>query len=238
MAFKTSGMTVQQILNMDPDDLSRLDTREMSRALRTVSLAANKRIARLKEQAKYSSKDKGYIAKKSAKHNIALDALNAVTKDGKIKGNVFGVKKAGDRNAMLKQFAAARRFMGAKTSTIKGAKEVRQAREKRLLGETTEQAMRRVRTKAEKESIKAEIKRVMSETYKGFRKYLESTGRSNDHYENFEGSKTIIQLIRSKVVEGNDHEEGLRAAMDLDTTQYEAKKIAAPVHDPFDLPGD
>lgn len=237
-SFKTSGMTVKEILNMNPDDISRLNTREMSRALRTVSLAANKRITRLKNQAKFSSKAGGYVTKKSAKHNIALDALNAVTKDGKIKGNVFGVGKATDRNDMLKQFSEIRRFMNAKTSTIAGAKEVRQNREKRLLGKTSEQLIRKGKTKAEREAIKAEIKQTLSETYKGFRKYLEAKGRSNTHYENFEGSMNIINIIKTKVESTGDHEQGLQAALDFDKGVYEEEKFIQEWDDPFSLLGE
>ena len=50
--FYTEGMTVSQILSMDPREMAKLNTREISRALRTVSLAANKRISRLEKYAK------------------------------------------------------------------------------------------------------------------------------------------------------------------------------------------
>ena len=45
--FKTEGMTVNEILNLDYETLHSFDKRDISRALRTVSLAANKRIDRL-----------------------------------------------------------------------------------------------------------------------------------------------------------------------------------------------
>ena len=120
--FKVEGLTVKQILELQPDELSSFDEREMSRALRTVSLAANKRVRRLKENAKYSRSEGKYVTKKSAKQNIALDALNAVTKDGSIKGDPFGVSKAKGRNDMYHQLSQIRQFMNAKTSTVKGAK--------------------------------------------------------------------------------------------------------------------
>lgn len=232
--FKVEGLTVKQILELQPDELSTFNEREMSRALRTVSLAANKRVRRLKEQAKFSRAEGRYIQKKSAKQNVALDALNAVTKDGSVKGDPFGVSKAKGRNDMYKQLAEIRQFMNAKTSTIKGAKAVRQAREKRLLGKTTEQ-LTKGKSKAEKAAITADIANTMSETYKGFRKYLEATGRSNTHYENFEGSETILNIIKTMVIQTGNHEDGLQAALDHDTAIYEAEKMAEVSTDPFDI---
>lgn len=235
--FVVEGMTVKQILSMDPITLSSLNTREMSRALRTVSLAANKRVERLRSQAKYSKEAHGYIAKKSARHNIALDALNAVTKDGMIKGNVFGVGKANTRNKMLEQLADIRQFMDAKTSTIAGAKQVRQNRERKLWGNTTEEAVKRGKTKKEKAAIAAERQRVSVDTYKAWRYYLAATGRSNDHYENFEGSLTILNLIRAKIMAGGDADDGLSAALEKDTESYEYQEMFEDDDDPFNLLG-
>ena len=42
--FFVEGLTVEQILSMDPAQMAKLDKRDISRALRTVALAANKRI--------------------------------------------------------------------------------------------------------------------------------------------------------------------------------------------------
>lgn len=235
--FKVEGLTVKQILELQPDELSSFDEREMSRALRTVSLAANKRVRRLKENAKYSRSEGKYVTKKSAKQNIALDALNAVTKDGTIKGDPFGVSKAKGRNDMYHQLSQIRQFMNAKTSTVKGAKAVRQAREKRLLGKTTEQLTRGM-TKAQQAQKKAEINNIMSETYRGFRKYLEANGIPNNPYENFEGSDTILTIIKTKVIETGDHEAGLQEALDRDTVVYEAEKEEEKPLDPFDLLGE
>ena len=135
--FFTDNMTVNEILNLDYQTLHSLNERDISRALRTVSLAANKRITRLTKQARMTKE--GYIPKKSAKYNIAVDALNAVTEDGKKKVK-FGVKQAANRNEMIKQINEIRKFMNMKTSTVTGAVKVRKEREKRLFGKTREQA--------------------------------------------------------------------------------------------------
>ena len=45
--FKTDKMTVDQIIHLGDKVLNKMDKRELSHALRTVSLAANKRLKRL-----------------------------------------------------------------------------------------------------------------------------------------------------------------------------------------------
>ena len=42
--FMVEGMTVQEIINLGDDVISKMNQRDLSRALRTVSLAANKRL--------------------------------------------------------------------------------------------------------------------------------------------------------------------------------------------------
>ena len=103
--FVTDGMTVSEILNMSPETLSRLNKREISRALRTVSLAANKRITRLKSHATKTSE--GYVSSgKKSGATIATDALNWVTNDGHSRTK-FGVKKSETRNQMIAQLQKA-----------------------------------------------------------------------------------------------------------------------------------
>lgn len=235
--FEVEGLTVKQILSMDPDKLSSLNTREMSRALRTVSLAANKRVNRLREQAKHGPTG-AFISKKSAAHNIALDALNAVTKDGKRTGNVFGVKQTGgDRNKMYKQLAEIRQFMGAKTSTIQGAKAVRQDRERRLLGYTSEEAMKKAKTKKAKAQVEAKIKQTLSDTYAAFRKYLEYKGLPNNNYVRFEGSMAVLELLKTGVQDDMDPETALRAAIERDEAEYQASQAPDARTNPFNLLG-
>ena len=186
--FYTDNMTVNEILNLTPDVISKMNTRDISRALRTVSLAANKRINRLLKQTK-KTKD-GYVLKKSAKHNIAVDALNALTSDGTKKPK-FGVKQAKTRNEMIEQLGEARRFMQMRTSTLKGAKEVRKEREKRLFGKTTEQAIRG-KTKKQQKEIKSTFAEKISEAYARYRKFLEAEGIPNSPYSKFAGSESIL----------------------------------------------
>ena len=215
-SFYTDNMTVNEILNLSNEQIAKLNERDVSRALRTVSLAANKRIQRLMQQAR-KTKD-GYVPKKSAKRNIAVDALNAVTNDGKTKVK-FGVKSAPTRNKMIEQIGEIRRFMNMQTSTVSGAVKVRKEREKRLFGKTAEQAGRG-KTKKEKKAIEKKFSQKVSEAYALFRKYLEYEGLPNSPYMKFAGSDTILNLIGKKIINGDSEEETLHAAINEAEAQY------------------
>lgn len=217
--FYVEGMTANDILNMTHDELSSLDERNVSRALRTLSLVANKRVNRLLKQAKKTKK--GYVAKKSAKHNIALDSLNAITQDGKLIPK-FGVKQAKSRNEMLKQITTIRNFMESATSTLSGATKVRQNREMRLFGETTEQAMKKEKTKKAKAKIKTFYADKMSNAYETFRKFLEYEGMPNNPYMRFAGSESILNLIGTQTLTDSlDSDDVLQKAIDYYKGAYE-----------------
>ena len=215
-SFYTDNMTVNEILNLTPDVISRMNERDVSRALRTVSLAANKRINRLLKQAR-KTKD-GYVPKKSAKYNIAVDALNAVTQDGKLKPK-FGVKQSKTRNEMIEQLGEVRRFMNMRSSTLKGAKDIRREREKRLFGKTSEQASRG-KSKKEKKIIEKTFRQKVSDAYALFRKFLEHEGMPNSPYMKFQGSDTILNLIGKKIINGDSEDDTLQAAVNEIEHQY------------------
>lgn len=219
-SFYVDNMTVNEILNLSNEVISKMNTRDISRALRTVSLAANKRVNRLLSQTK-KTKD-GYTLKKSAQYNIAVDAINAVTKDGKQKVK-FGVKYASTRNEMIEQLGDIRKFMSMKTSTIQGAKNVRREREQRLFGTTTEKASRG-KTKKEKKAITKKFSDKVSEAYATFRKFLEHEGMPNSPYMRFAGSESVLNLIGSKIINGEDEEDVLTAAINFMTRAYEEEQ--------------
>lgn len=190
----TDGLTVDQILNMPFQELNKFDEREMSRALRTVSLAANKRIAKLQ---KYASKnEEGRYQPSGNKKQIATDALNWVTQDGKLPGK-FGVKKSKDRNDMYKQLGQIRQFMNMKSSTVTGAVELRKQREKTIFGKTREQAVRN-KTKAEKESIYRTFDTNTKAMWKAYRRSLELDHR--DPHAIIDDSEKIQSYIGKAVV--------------------------------------
>lgn len=171
--FFTDDMTAEEIINLGDDILSKLDKRDLQRAVRTTALVANKRLKRLKAQAKHEGKkDSKYIEKVSGKHKIALDALNAITEQGKVSGT-FGVGKNKTRNELYAELARIRRFLNMKTSTLKGAKQVRQAREKRLFKETREEAKKRARKEYTKGYKKAAGKKPPKKNIKKIEKAVE-----------------------------------------------------------------
>ena len=214
--FYTDNMTAQEILNMSNVELSKLTQRDVSRALRTVSLAANKRINRLLKQSR-KTKD-GYVPKKSAKRNIATDALNAVTNDGQTKVK-FGVKQAKTRNEMIEQIGEIRRFMAMRSSTVSGAVKVRKEREQRLFGKTREQA-KRGKTKKEQKEIERKFAEKISYAYSLFRKFLEYEGLPNSPYMRFEGSESVLNMIGKAVINGENEYDIMSKAVSLMEDQY------------------
>lgn len=216
--FYVEGMTVSEILNISPDQLMKLNKRDISRALRTVSLAANKRVNRLKSKAT-KTKD-GYVPKTKGSQ-INTSALNWVTNDGH-KRTKFGVKKSSTRNEMLHQLKTIKQFMEMKTSTVKGATEVRKDIEKRLFGKTREQAARGVKTKKAKAEVYKRYETMSREVWSYYRKFLEIKGRDPHSY--MSGSETIIELIGQKVVSGASEEESIQAALDMFKSSYEEEQ--------------
>lgn len=134
-----NNYTIEQILSMGDNELNKTNQRQMSHMLRTVSLAANKRIVRLE--------------KNETKGGIAPDALNAVHDNG---GRFYVGNKT--RNEMLSELARAREFMNMKTSTVKGATNARKNRERMIYGKTREE-IEKERKKKKKKQEQEERKR-------------------------------------------------------------------------------
>lgn len=239
--FVVEGMTAEQILKMSPAEISKLDTRNLSRAVRTVALVANKRIKRLEKQAKKTKE--GYVEKKSAKKKIALDALNYITNDGKNKPG-FGVGTK-NLNQLREEFRKIKEFMKFKTSTIKGAEEVRKKREGRVMGQTREEYLRQ----AEKEYIKQykkenkgkrptkkQIKKVIegqklqeyedlsSKAWDLFRKMLQSQNLPNSPYSKFHGSDELIELAGQLVKTSDDEQQNLDSMNNAFDIYYEEQE--------------
>lgn len=212
--FYTDGMTVAEILALGDDVLSKMSQRDLSRALRTVSLAANKRLQRLQKQA--VKRKGGYVEKKGGK-GIYTGALNAATDSGK-KAAKFGVGSK-SRNQMYSEFARVRDFMSMKSSTVKGAVAVRKGMEKRAFGKTREE-FGKGKTKKEQGIINRMLEAKAKEVYSEFRRFLE------DHMVNpGEESGRILETIGKKIIgEGATGEDGYKAAEQTYTEMYEQKE--------------
>ena len=236
--FFVDGMTVEQILNLGDDILNKLDTRELSRAVRTTALAANKRLNRLKAQAKKQGGK--YIEKKSAKHSIAMDALNSVTNNGTTVGT-FGAGGK-NRNDLRAELARIKHFMDLKTSTLKGAEQVRKAREKRVFGKTREEAKKKAKKEYEKgykkatgkKPTKKKVKKVLdkieedyknkpSEVWDIYNKYQEREhlqDKSTSSYFKGYGYEDIIEEIGEMVMNDEPEENILQRAMEMEEEAY------------------
>ena len=216
--FYVDGLTVEQILNMDPAEMAKLNKREISRALRTVSLAANKRIDKLLQ---YATKTKhGYEQNPKAKKSIATDALNWVTSDGTTKPK-FGVRKAANRNQMIAQIGRVRQFMAMKTSTVTGAVNVRKAREKNMFGKTREQASRG-QSKREKQKTYKNFQQMYSFVWSAYHKYRELKGQ--DPHAHYEDSMQVLSLLGQAITSGMSDEEAVQMAVREMETQYEEQQ--------------
>ena len=215
--FYVEGMTVDQILSMNPREMAKLNTREISRALRTVALAANKRVARLRQ---YSKKTKTGYVPKGVKTQISTDALNWVTKNGKLKAP-FGVKSAGTRNKMLQQISTIKQFMSMKSSTVTGATALRKEREKKLYGKTREQAARG-QTKRQKAATYKRYQEMNARVWDLYYKFMELSGL--DPHAVWSGSDEILSVIGHGVAEGRSDENIITEALNRVKEAYEAEQ--------------
>lgn len=238
--FYTDGMTVEQILSLGPDVLSKLSERDMSRALRTVSLAANKRIDRLLDNA--ILRHGQYIEKKSARHAISTDALNKIYDESghSSKAMRFSV---GDktRDQMYHELMRAKDFMKLKTSTITGAVGVRKTREARLFGTTREDVKREAakeykrayKKQTGKKPTKQQVEKVQKSAFLSFQQ------QSSDIWSRFRriweipnirasyGSDEVIDYVAHRTVDGASEEKIISELVGRAMESYEAEQDAA-----------
>lgn len=191
--FFTDGMSVEEILNLGDEVLNKMTRRDLSRALRTVSLAANKRVTRLQN---YAYKRHGQYIEKQNSPGIDLSALNNL-------GKRFGVGDK-DRNEIYKEFARVRNFMKKPSSTIKGAKEIRKKREIALFGKTREQLTKGMNKKEKRAYIK-NMKDLMADTYKAYHDF-ENEYELSGIYDKEQGRKRI-RTMGERILKGEDPEK-------------------------------
>ena len=229
------NLTVADMLSLGNDALIHLSEADMKRLVRTTSLAANKRLNRLMAQAKKS--DGQYVPKKSAKYNIATDALNWMVSEEKArnggKGKVerFGVGDKTTKQELQKELSRIRKFMSMKTSTIKGAKDVRKAREKKATGKTREDIIKSAKNKAEQKQMLKTFEENIGDVYKRFREYIEanhpeSLNKKWEKYTHFQGSDEVLAEIRFRVASGfTESEDEIEQLQDIEYNAYEQQQI-------------
>ena len=209
--FYTTGMTVKQILNLGDEIISRFDTRDLSRALRTVSLAANKRIKRLTQ---YLKRRNGKWVEKVNSPGLDTKAINAL---GKKK---FGVGNK-SRDEMYKEFARARSFMRAKGSTVTGAVSLRKSHEMALFGATREEITKGMTPKEKKEKIE-ELKELSEDVFEAYDDFKDEYAMKGG-YDREKGAE-ILQNIGKDMLEGLPAEAAKANAEILDTQNYEGEQ--------------
>ena len=237
--FYTDGMSVNDILALTPAQLNSMSERDMSRALRTVALAANKRLDRLMQQTKIQGGQ--FVEKKSAKYAIATDALNKLYDEaGKSKkGMRFGVGGK-NRNQMYSELMRAKGFMSLKTSTIKGAVAVRKQRESRLFGKTREDVMKQAGkeyaksykkqtgkkpTKKQTEEVKksafAAFQRQSSSIWARFRRIWEIPNIRSSY-----GSDEVIDFVAIRTTQGASEQDIIDELTGAAMDKYEEEQDA------------
>lgn len=230
--FKTENMTVDEIIGLGNDVLNKFDTRDLSRALRTVSLAANKRLNRLMKHAVKEVNEMGDVTFTEKGHKgIDFEALYANLDDS---GNIkkFGVGKGKvDRDTIYKEFARVRRFMNAGSTTISGAIALRKSREKALFGKTSEEILKGV-APAERELALSEMKDVMKEVYSEFHKWKEEYDMQGG-YTTEKGKRVLKMLTRRMYDKGMSGEEARQSVSDYYDKKYEKTEMETQVEDSF-----
>lgn len=108
MAFKVSGKSVNDLMNLDKSTLNNLTPKELRSVTSRLVSAVNKRIRRLQTYAH--------------EQGIEVPSLQALNR--KYNGNQFSIKGVEDKD-ILSVYGDIKDFMNYKTSSIKGLKQTR-----------------------------------------------------------------------------------------------------------------
>lgn len=216
--FYTDNMTVNEILALGDDVLNKMDRRDLSRALRTVALAANKRINRLLNKADIQVDQKTGDIKYVDKSGKGID-FEALYFTG---GKKFGVGKSKDRNEIYKEFAKVRNFMNANSTTITGAIALRQKRERAVFGKTREK-MTQGMSQHDAAAAVANLNEIMSDVYSEFHKWKEEY-QMQGGYDKAVGRRVIKMLARRMMNKGMTGEEARQSVSDYYDRKYEKQQ--------------
>ena len=215
----TFGMTVDELLSLDQAAINSLDERNLSHAVRTLALAANKRVNRLQQYAQKNKRDGKYV-EKAGGPGVDFTALYAASERKKVEGSrdyeygkirKFGMgrsKITSEKTQDYKdEFTRAANFLRAKSTTVKGAIELRKQKEIALFGETREQAAKRQikkgMTKKQRQKIRREIQKNFSDltkdVYSEYNKFKEE--EQLEGYYDYQRGKRNLRSLGEKMRE-------------------------------------
>lgn len=215
--FMVEGMTVEQIINLGDDVISKMNTRDISRALRTVALAANKRINRLLKKAEVSTNEMGDVTYTDISgQGLDFEALYATG------GKKFGLGRGKhQRSEIYKEFAKVRNFLNAKSTTISGAIELRKKREKQLFGYTREELYANV-DPAEAALIENEMKDMMKDIYSEFHRWKEEYQIEGGYNKDL--GKRVLKMFGRRTMKGMTAEDARADIEEYYDKKYEIQE--------------
>lgn len=237
--FYTEGMTIEEIMSLGDDVIRGLDTRDISRAVRTLSLAANKRFNRLLNRADILKDKKGNISKfvehtdkRGKSYGLDFNALygyksyiEAAAPGKKVKPfGVTNVKTKKDEEgyigALKAEFTRVRNFLQAESTTIEGSVDLRRQKEIELFGITREERLEQMYQEgySYEDMIRMVNNRndLMSDVYDTFHKWKELYALIGT-YNTTEG-KNMLREIGEYMAKGYSDED----ALSMMNTRYNA----------------
>lgn len=151
-----TGLTIEQILNMDWEDLNKLNRKDVAQITSRLVSTANKRIKRL-AKAEYGKSSPAYISYEK-------------------RGRLFSVRGK-DANQVRNELKNVSEFLKFKTSTIKGWKDTRTDVEKRIGKMTKKQAKKFWNTYRKLQEVSASKGGILS------KEFSKRSARSSDRVQ-------------------------------------------------------
>lgn len=215
--FYVEGMTVDQIVNLGDDVINKMSARDISRALRTVALAANKRINRLMKKAEVSVNEMGDVTYTDISgRGIDFEALY------RTQGKKFGLGKGKHkRSDIYKEFVRTRNFLNAGSTTIAGAIELRKKREKQLFGQTREEMFASA-APSERALIEGEMKDIMKDIYSEYHRWKEEYQIEGGY--NKELGRRVLKMFGRRTMKGMSPEDARADIEDYYDKKYETQE--------------
>ena len=225
--FYTDNMTIQEIMALGDDTIRKMNKRDISRAVRTLALAANKRIARLSKHAIKTVDQKTGDVTYTEKGNLGLD-FEALYVNTDTQGNLkkFGVGRS--KNVTIgeikAEFEKVRSFLQAPSTKIPGSIALRQKREKQVFGKTREELTKGM-SKAEAAEMTEEMKDIMRDAFKGLHEWKEQSQNASRYDK--EMGKRIIRMFQRRLSKGMDVETARGSIDKYYDKKYEQKEETA-----------